>query len=239
VLRFMWKRGKLSHTPYIPMESVPRRHQDWYTEEERDRLLAGVFRLHPQWYLFFYITCRLGLRRGEVYALTHRQVRESPPTLIIDQQVQTAKGKRPTKLIARKNDETLVLNVTQDVIDAITWHVEQGYAGEKFLFFPGGEPTRWLDGHMRSLRDVQEQLGLRKLGHHAVGRHSVASQAATGGESIKAIQQVLGHRSEASTHKYAHLGSRAQLHVVESLAPAMPPHAVKTPVPIAPDRVAG
>jgi len=62
------------------------------------------------------------------------------------------------------------------------------------------------------------------LGHHAIGRHSVASQAATGGESIKAIQAQLGHRSEQSTHKYAHLGTKAQLHVVESLAPTSPPH---------------
>jgi integrase len=69
------------------------------------------------------------------------------------------------------------------------------------------------------------KLGLRMLGHHAIGRHSVASQAATGGESIKAIQAHLGHSSEQSTHKYAHLGSKAQFRVVEALAPVSPPHA--------------
>ncbi|MDJ0763659.1 MAG: tyrosine-type recombinase/integrase [Myxococcota bacterium] len=58
-------------------------------------------------------------------------------------------------------------------------------------------------------------MGLRLLSHHSIGRHSigrhsVASQAATGGESIKAIQAQLGHRSEQSTHRYAHLGSKAQ-----------------------------
>jgi integrase len=62
------------------------------------------------------------------------------------------------------------------------------------------------------------------LGHHAIGRHSVASQAATGGSSIKAIQAQLGHRSEQSTHKYAHLGSKAQLRIVEALTPVSPPH---------------
>jgi hypothetical protein len=59
---------------------------------------------------------------------------------------------------------------------------------------------------------------------HAVGRHWVASQAVTGGHSIKAVQAQLGHRSEQSTHMYAHLGSGAQRRLVEALAPLAPPH---------------
>jgi site-specific recombinase XerD len=71
---------------------------------------------------------------------------------------------------------------------------------------------------------VQRALGLRPLSHHALGRHSVASQAVTGGHSIKAVQAQLGHRSEQSTHMYAHLGSGAQLRLVEALQPAAAPH---------------
>jgi site-specific recombinase XerD len=52
----------------------------------------------------------------------------------------------------------------------------------------------------------------------------VASQAVTNGHSIKAVQAQLGHRSEQSTHMYAHLGSHAQLRLVESLQPVAPPH---------------
>jgi site-specific recombinase XerD len=81
----------------------------------------------------------------------------------------------------------------------------------------------------RSWRVVGKQaLGLRRLSHHALGRHSVASQAVTSGHSIKAVQAQLGHRSEQSTHMYAHLGSRAQLRLVESLRPSAPPHGTLT-----------
>jgi integrase len=52
-----------------------------------------------------------------------------------------------------------------------------------------------------------------------VGRHSVASQAVTSGESVKAVQAQLGHRSEQSTHQYAHLGSGAQRRLIEALMP--------------------
>ncbi|HWA71091.1 MAG TPA: hypothetical protein VG937_02085 [Polyangiaceae bacterium] len=56
---------------------------------------------------------------------------------------------------------------------------------------------------MRPLKLVQQKLGLRLLSHHKVGRHSMASRAVTGGESIKAVQAQLGHVSWQSTHKYA------------------------------------
>lgn len=224
VLRFAWKRGKLRFLPYIPLESVPQKIPEWYTQEERDQLLDGMFRLQPRWYLFFYLTCRLGLRRGEVYAISHRQIRHIPPQLLVDQQVQRGTKTREAKLVSRKNNEAYSLELTQDVLDAINWHVSKGYAGEDFLFTRTGEFPRWIDSYVRPLRTVQEKLKMRTLGHHAIGRHSVASQAATGGESIKAIQAQLGHRSEQSTHRYAHLGSRAQLHVVEALTPASPPH---------------
>jgi hypothetical protein len=60
LLRFMWKRGRLRHVPYVPMESVPKKQAEWYTQEERDRLLDGIVHWYPQWYLFFYLTCRSG-----------------------------------------------------------------------------------------------------------------------------------------------------------------------------------
>lgn len=118
VLRFMWKCGKLKHVPYVSMESIPRKNQDWYTQEERDRLLDGMFRWYPQWYLFFYLTCRLGLRCGEMYAMSHRQIRHIRPQLVIDQALQREK-KRPAMLMSRKNNEAYVFDVTHDVLDAI------------------------------------------------------------------------------------------------------------------------
>lgn len=225
VLGFMWKRQKLASLPWIPKEKVPKKSQPWYTTEERDQLLDGMFHMQPRWYLFFYLTCRLGLRRGEVYAISHRQVRHIPPTLIVDQQVQMGSKTRDAMVIdSRKNGEDYTLEVTQDVLDAIAWHIERGYAGEEYLFSRDGTFPRWVDSYMRPLHSVQRELGLRLLGHHAIGRHSVGSQAATGGESMKAIQRQLGHRSAQSTDKYVHLGSKAQLRVVERLEPEIPPH---------------
>ncbi len=127
-------------------------------------------------------------------------------------------------VITRKNNEGYVLELSEDLVDAITWHIRASFAGPEFVFSTTGAFPTYLDSHVRPLRKVQELLGLPELNHPAIGRHSVASQAATGGTSIKVIQAQLGHRSEQSTHQYTHLGSRAQLRLVESLTPETPPH---------------
>jgi hypothetical protein len=118
-------------------------------------------------------------------------------------------------LVSRKNNEAYVLDLTEDILEAISWHVGQGYAGWEFLFSKDGTLRRYIDSYKRPMVAVQRALGLRPLSHHALGRHSVPSQAVTGGHSIKAVQAKLGHRSEQSTH----LGSRAQLRLVEALRP--------------------
>jgi integrase len=138
--------------------------------------------------------------------------------------VQRGTKTREARLAPRKNDEAYVLDLTADVLAAVDWHVSEGYAGPYFLFSKNGVFPRYIDSHVRPLKLVQQKLGLRVLSHHKVGRHSVASQAVTGGASVKAVQAQLGHRSEQSTHKYAHLGSEAQRRLVEALQPRVAPH---------------
>src|SRR5687768_1636628 len=105
---------------------------------------------------------RLGLRAGEVYAISHRQVRARQ--IIVDQSVQRGYKERPAMVVTRKNDEAYVLDVSQDVIDAIAWHVRTGFAGPEFLFSKDGEFYAHLTRHRWPLRRVQKALGLRELG---------------------------------------------------------------------------
>ena len=130
------------------------------------------------------------------------------------------------KLITRKNDEAYVLDLPDDVIDAIRWHIKQGYSGPEFLFSQTGEFPKYVDSHKRPLREVQRALRLRELSHHAIGRRSVASQANQAGHPVKAIQAQLGHRSRQSTDLYIAASSSgpAQLRLVRGLAPSAPAH---------------
>jgi integrase len=66
MLRFAWTCEWIAYPPKVPMERVPKKRVEWYEVAERDAFLEGVFQLRPRWYLFFYLSARLGLRRGEV-----------------------------------------------------------------------------------------------------------------------------------------------------------------------------
>ena len=144
--------------------------------------------------------------------------------MVVDRAVQRGYKDRPAKLGSRKNHEVYTTALGRDVLEVIRWHIDHGYAGPKFLFSQDGTFPKHLDSHKRPLRTVQKALGLPLLSHHQIGRHSMASQAATDGQPIKAIQAQLGHRSAQSTEVYAHLGSSAQLRLVKALEPASPPH---------------
>jgi integrase len=138
ILRFCWKRGRLAAIPYVPTERAPKKKPTWYSEKERDRFLAGMFELQPQWYLFFYLSARLGLRVSEVYAISRSRLRDIPPQLIVDRAVQRGTKERLAVLATRKNNEAYVLELSEDILGAIRWHARQGYAGPEFLFSEDG-----------------------------------------------------------------------------------------------------
>jgi hypothetical protein len=99
----------------------------------------------------------------------HRQVRSEPPQLVVDQAVQRGTKTREARLVSRKNEEAYVLDLTEDVLAAVDWHVSEGYAGPEFLFSKNGVFPRYIDSHVRPLKLVQQKLGLRMLSHHKVG----------------------------------------------------------------------
>lgn len=224
VLRFAWKREWLASPPFVPMEPLPRRAPEWYSLQERDALLQGMFELQPQWYLFFYLTVRYGLRSHEIYPIEHRQFERDKATLRIDQAATRGTSARPSELKLRKGNDMLVLGLPPDVLAAYEWHCKMGYAGKSLVFSPADTIPRYLDSHKAPLKVVQEKRGLRKFGHHVIGRHSVASQAIAAGAHMKAVQKLLGHKSEQSTHRYAHAESDATREIVNKLKLEIAPH---------------
>jgi integrase len=225
ILRYCCSRDLLMSMPIIPKAKETRKAVQWYTEEQRDQLLNGFLRHRPHWYFFFYITMRLGLRVGEVYAIEHRQFKRTPPTLIVDQAAQrgnTKKG-REVDLKSRKNEEVLVLDLEEDILAAYDWHCGCGYTGHRFVFFD--RIPLHLDNHRKPLKAVQKLVELPAYSHHKIGRHSVGSQAQRKGVPLHDIQQQLGHKSIRSTEQYAHGGEQGN--VVRALRPVRPPHGGK------------
>jgi integrase len=225
-LTFAWKRNWMPHPPWVAKDPTPDKVEQWYTVEERDRFLEGVFEHAPHWYLFFYLTSRLGLRRGEVYPIEHEQFQRERGSLLIDKGAVQGTKDRPLQIDLRKGNDTLTLKVTQDVFDAYDWHCKMGFAGKRYVMMPNDKVPTYLDSHKAVMRTVQKRLGLPRYPHHAIGRHSVASQAVEDEQHPKAIQQQLGHKRAETTQRYMHAKQGAQLKIVEALRPSRAPHEV-------------
>lgn len=227
VLRFAWKNEWLAAVPHVPFESEERRHIETYDAAEHARLLVGMFEQQPAWYLFFYVTCRLGLRTGEVYALTHDSFRRAQSKLVVDKVFERGTKDRPALLKhTRKAGDTMQLEVTDDIFDAYDWHCARGFAGAEFVFCARDVAPKYLDSHKVPLALVQKALGLRPISHHRIGRHSVGMLAGESGASLKAIQTQLGHKSSQSTLKYLHAAKGEQRKIMETLRPEKAPHEV-------------
>ena len=232
-LTYCWRRNLLPHPPWMQRAKEADKPERWYTVEQRDRFLAGVFEHAPQWYLFFYMTARLGLRRGELYALTHDKFRRDTMEILIDCRAVPGKQDRESFIApGRKSGDTLLLRVSQDVFDAYDWHCNMGHAGDRLVMFASDRLTMALDGHKTVLRSIQVRLGLPLYPHHAIGRHSVASQADATQQTPTTIQAQLGHKNVKTTMGYIHASKRkAQSRVQDALRPARAPHEPPAPNP--------
>ena len=78
-------------------------------------------------------------------------------------------------------------------------------------------PWLWLDHFWRAVR---AEAGLKDMRLHDT-RHSYASMALIGGESIRTVGRLLGHDKPATTLKYAHLSDASVREATDALAPLL------------------
>ena len=78
-------------------------------------------------------------------------------------------------------------------------------------------PRAWLNGFWSQARI---ETGLEDVRLHDL-RHSYASMALLGGESIRAVGRLLGHEKPSTTLKYAHLSDASVREAVDALAPVL------------------
>ena len=78
-------------------------------------------------------------------------------------------------------------------------------------------PSMWLQ---RFWSQVRTEAGLEDVRLHDL-RHSYASMALLGGESVRTVGRLLGHERAATTLKYAHLSEASVREAVDALAPVL------------------
>lgn len=192
----------------------------FYTPEQQQLFLAWTYQHAPMWFCFWYLGMRLGIRKGEIFALKKNCITNDKKIVIS----QTVAFNRENKAVlqTRKNNQPYTIRVTPDVEEVIQEH-QKKFCSEDEDYLYSWEQG-WMLGYRHFMRKAQKELNLPKLNSHSMNRASLITNALAKNIPIKAIQEQVGHESLASTLAYVRPDPDQQLKVLEALGqPYAPP----------------
>jgi integrase len=190
----------------------PCRRVRLFTENVRTRHLsqAEAARLNTalleesdwRWKAFFPLLLFTGLRKGELLALTWNRVDFDQRTVTIEK---------------RKNKKPLVQPLVDGAMRILAGLPSRGVS--EFVF-PGDREGRPLVNPDDAWQRIREKAGLNDVRIHDC-RHSFASFLINANVPILVVSKALGHRSLASSQRYAHLEHQTVRAAMEQSANVM------------------
>jgi integrase len=191
-----------------------------FTPGELTRLLTVAEQDYPEWQPFIFCLTRSGIRLGEAVGLEWRDVDFERRVLIIRRTERRGRVSVPKSGKARRVDMSRQLGRVLAGLKTLQ-EAEAALAGrmapERVFSMPTGAPI-----HDDSFRNyiwapILRRTGLRYRKPHTL-RHTFASLLIEGGESLKYVQEQLGHHSPAYTLAvYGHLIPRGDRRAVDRL----------------------
>jgi integrase/recombinase XerD len=193
-LRFLYSftLGRPAEVQNIPW---PRVAQQLPAVIDRDYVQALLTKIEPIKYRMIVMTAYgTGLRISEILALEARDI-DGKAGLI---HVRHGKGDRPR-----------LVPLPQRLLESLReyWRLERPRGP---LLFPGQAPDKELcpDTVRRAVHCTAAELGIhQRVTMHAF-RHSFATHLLEGGEDLRTIQVVLGHRSIRNTTRYLQVSTK-------------------------------
>jgi integrase len=145
-----------------------------------------------------------GLRLGEVLALRVKDVDFPNSVVRVMGSVDIKEG-----IGTPKSGKGRSVPMAEPVAQRLAQHLKRDhFTGPDDPVFPG-ETGRYLDGSAlrRRFKAAQTRAKLRPLRFHDL-RHTFGSLAVTQSESIRELQEWMGHADARTTHRYVHYKSR-------------------------------
>jgi integrase len=211
ILRDAYRRRDITHLPEMPRIEVGEPVTRWISQEEQEAMLAHV--PAPVFRAFFLFLMKQGVRPSEARALKWEDL-DFKNSLVIIRSAMDGEKFRP----CTKEKDVRYLPLHPRVKEALK-KLPRPFGG--FVFVQDGKP---LSKRMviSAWNRAASEVGLRITCYQGT-RHSLASQAVNNGVSERIISAMLGHKSIASTRRYAKL-STATLRAVwiEDVSPVCP-----------------
>lgn len=168
-----------------------------------------------------------GLRQGEAFGLTIDRVRFLRRQIVVDRQLTSVSGRTPHFAPPKTEASVRTIPLPTVVGDALAAHLERFGTGPDGLIFTNelGAPLR-RSGFGNVWRRATEAAGAEGVVFHGL-RHYYASVLIRHGESVKTVQDRMGHKSAQETlDTYSHLWPDADDKTREAVDLALSPVAL-------------
>lgn len=175
----------------VKRPSVPASKIDYLLPHEAARFLAVAAETGDRHEVLYRVALRLGLRRGELLALTWNDIDTAQRTLTIRQ------GKTDASARTIQVPDSLLAHLQRQRLAVMQLRLAQGAAWQEHnLVFPSEVGTP-LSGRNLSARDFKRSLrnaGLRDIRFHDL-RHTCATLLLSAGVPVLIVSRTLGHTS--------------------------------------------
>lgn len=191
-----------------------------FTRDELRQLLQIAERDWPEYYPFLLCLARTGMRLGEAMALEWRDVDFATRTLVVRRSRRRGRVSEPKNSKARRVDISAQLSDALRSLKSLQ-EAEAAVVGaqppERVFSSIKGVPIQEDSFRRHVWTPLLRRADLRYRKPHAL-RHTFASLLIEAGESLKYVQEQLGHHSAAFTLAvYGHLLSRGDRRAVDAL----------------------
>lgn len=160
----------------------------------------------PRYRALVILAAGTGMRQGEVFGLTTDRVDFLRQRIVVDRQLTTVTGGAPNFGPPKTAASVRTIPLPQVVADALLEHLARHEHGRDGLIFTNdyGDPLR-RSGFNTTWRRALAKAGIEPVVFHSL-RHYYASLLIRHGESVKVVQERLGHASASETlDTYSHL----------------------------------
>ncbi|MSS77421.1 site-specific integrase [Anaerococcus sp. WCA-380-WT-2B] len=182
----------------------------WTKDELKEFLEKAKIELTTMWYLFFRISTYTGLRKGEILALTWKDIDFKNKTLTVNKNLSKTKESKKAITSPKTKSSYRTISIDKDTLNNLKqWHTEQSETGivniKQYIFTTQSGDLINLNSPRKRFEKVIKKYKLRKIKLHSL-RHTHASLCFEAGMTIKDVQHRLGHSTANTTMNiYVHV----------------------------------
>lgn len=178
-----------------PKRKASKPVMDFWTRDEFNKFIKTVD--DPTWHCLFTLMFFTGRRKGELFALTPKDIKSS--SIIFDKSLtrKTTDG-TPFKITTTKKDKIQEVPICQIVIDELKNYKHQS----PFLF--GGDKPLAENTVARAFKGYCNKAGVKVIRIHDL-RHSFVSLMIHLGVNLMVVADLIGDTVEQVTKTYGHL----------------------------------